>query len=208
MWRERIVEVLSQIGRHPAWGVQHCVRVYNLAMQLAGQVGADEEVIFAASMSHDFGAYPPYRLPGSDHAARSAQVAVPFLVNEGFPVQKMIPLQQAILGHMYDVEPAETIEAQLIHDSDTLDFLGAIGIIRQVLLVGRPEGYDSLSAALARARQHAHDLPSRVITPAGRRMAEARRDEMLHFLASIDAESAPDALLTQLRLADIANTPQ
>lgn len=193
MWRERVVEVLGQIGQHPAWGVQHCMRVYHLAMKLGRNLSVDEEVVFAAAMSHDFGAYPPYRLPGSDHAARSAQVAVPFLIDEGFPVQKMILLQQAILGHMYDSEPSTAPEAQVIHDADTLDFLGAIGIARLILLVGRSDGFESLPDAMARARQYASDLPARVFTEAGRKLAQTRRDEMHAFIEALSAQQAVGA---------------
>lgn len=194
MWRKRVIEVLNQIGQHPAWGVEHCRRVYRLAVELAGADPVDEEVVFAAAMVHDFGAYPPYRLPGADHAARSIQVVIPFLIDEGFPVQKTHILQESILGHMYDVQPGESLESRVIHDADTLDFLGAIGISRLLMLISRPEGFESLAAAAHRARHLAEVLPSKTVTPLGRQMAESRRDLMLRFLDDLDEQRAGEAL--------------
>lgn len=194
MWRERIEEVLRQIGQHPAWGVEHCYRVYHQAMSLARGQNVDEEVVFAAAIVHDFGAYPPYRLPGADHAARSAQVAVPFLIDQGFPVQKANVLEGAILGHMYDSEPASSLESRVIHDADVLDFLGAIGIARQLLLVGRPEGFANLSEAAKMARRLAADLPSRLVTEQGRALGITRRQETIRFLDALEQQRAGEAV--------------
>lgn len=190
-WRRAVYEQAHTRLQHPSWGWRHSERNYLLGMALAEADGltVDADVLFAAAFLHDWGGIAPFAVAGMDHAARSVELAEPFLREAGFPMDKFPAARAAILGHMYDKEPAGA-EAVVLHDADALDFLGALGAARLLAATGDRPDYDQ---ALGRIERFAVDIPPRLKTAAARDMAAERIATMTGFLAEVRRETPEGA---------------
>ena len=191
-WRETVRQFAAQHFRHPAWGYSHSVRDYELAKKLAADdhVALDDDVLFAAAYLHDMAAFAPWdrEKEGINHSDEGARVVDTVLGNSGFPPAKVDAVRDAIRTHMFYRKPVGP-EAVYLHDADALDWLGAIGVARVMALVdpngGDPDGPKAvrmLEANLAR-------VPDGVVSPAGRRMLPALRQELEDFLANLRRET-------------------
>jgi uncharacterized protein len=60
-WRANVLHFAEQHLKHPAWGLSHSMRDYDLARALAKQdhVTLDDDVLYAAAYLHDIAALPP-----------------------------------------------------------------------------------------------------------------------------------------------------
>lgn len=192
-WKQKIYRFARQKLLHPAWGWSHSERNYALAMELAAKEGltVDPDILFAAAFTHDVGAIGKYQKDGVDHAVRSVELATPLLLEAGFPERKLTMVHEVILGHMHDKEPGRSNEAVLLHDADTLDFLGTIGVARRLSVTGDATDY---VGGLARIREFSERLPTRLITASAKRMAPSRVAEMRQFLDQLSAETSNDRL--------------
>lgn len=190
-WRRAVYEQANTHLQHPSWGVRHSERNYVLGMALAEADGltVDADVLFAAAFLHDWGGIGPFAVAGVDHAARSVELAEPFLTEAGFPMEKFPAVRAAILGHMYDKEP-EGPEAVVLHDADALDFLGALGAARLLAATADRPDYDQ---ALGRIGRFAVDIPPRLKTAAARDLATQRIAVMTEFLAQVRRETPEGA---------------
>ncbi len=190
-WRRAVYEQANTHLQHPSWGVRHSERNYVLAQALAEADGltVDADVLFAAAFLHDWGGIAPFAVAGVDHAARSVELAEPFLTEAGFPMEKFPAVRAAILGHMYDKEP-EGSEAVVLHDADALDFLGALGAARLLAATADRPDYDQ---ALGRIERFAVDIPPRLKTAAAREMATERVATMTAFVAQLRRETPEGA---------------
>ena len=190
-WRRAVYEQANTHLQHPSWGVRHSERNYVLGMALAEAEGltVDADVLFAAAFLHDWGGIAPFAVAGVDHAARSVELAEPFLTEAGFPMEKFPAVRAAILGHMYDKEP-EGSEAVVLHDADALDFLGALGAARLLAATADRPDYDQ---ALGRIERFAVDIPPRLKTAAAREMATERVATMTAFVAQLRRETPEGA---------------
>lgn len=186
-WRRAVYEQANVHLQHPSWGFRHSERNYVLGMTLSAAEGlaVDPDVLFAAAFLHDWGGIGSFAVAGMDHAARSVELAEPFLTEAGFPMEKFPAVRAAILGHMYDKEP-EGAEAIVLHDADALDFLGALGAARLLAATGDAPDYD---LALRRIERFAADIPPRLKTAAAREMAPSRVTVMTEFLAELRRET-------------------
>lgn len=185
-WRAKVLAHAMEHFQHPGWGWRHSERDYLLAMTVAEAEGlhVDPDVMFAAAFLHDWGGIEPFAAAGVDHAARSVELAEPFLREAGFPMDKFPAVRAAILGHMYDREP-EGPEAIALHDADLLDFLGATGAARMLAVTGERPDYDQ---ALGRIERFAAELPGQLETAAAREMAGPRVATMTAFLEALRRE--------------------
>lgn len=196
MWREDVLRFVRVLP-HPAWGPDHAARVYDLSLALAAEMPApiDEEALFAAAHLHDVGALAPHRRPGVDHAVRSAQVAGEILPGLGFPAAKVGLVTEIIRGHMFDADPGPGLEARILHDADTLEFLGAVGLSRLLLIAGRDDWTPHAGAAIALAARFNRELPARLLTPPARERGNRRAAVAQAFLAALAAETDGAATL-------------
>src|SRR4029077_20859900 len=137
-WKATIYKLATTSFKHPAWGWQHSERNYDLALQLAkgDRMTVDDDVLFAAAFLHDMAAFPPYAKTGVEHGERAAQTSEAVLRRAGFPMQKFGAVQAAERGHMYYSNPGSLPASIVLHDADSLDFLGAIGAARMISLTG------------------------------------------------------------------------
>lgn len=188
-WKRSIYAFAREKLLHPAWGWTHSERDYRLAVEIAAREGmrVDPDILFAAAFTHDIGAIGDFQKEGVDHAVRSAELAGPLLQNAGFPEDKIAAVREAILGHMHDKIPGKSNEAIALHDADTVDFLGAVGVARRLSVTGEATDYNG---GLARIREFADKLPARVVTSTGRQIADHRAAEMKEFLNQLAMETA------------------
>jgi uncharacterized protein len=116
-----------------AHGWEHVSRVYNLALSIAEQEGADRFIVGMAALMHDLGRTAQHdgNNNNAHHADLSVAVASELLQAYSVPADKQQAILHAIVAHSFskDIEPL-TLEARVVRDADRLDGLGAIGILR------------------------------------------------------------------------------
>jgi HD superfamily phosphodiesterase len=188
-WRTTVQAFAAKNFRHSAWGYAHSTRDYSLALELAAadHKTLDDDVLFAAAYLHDMAAFAPWEKQGVDHADEAARIVDSVLKGTDFPMARLDAVRAAIRTHMYDREPLSP-EALYLHDADALDWLGAIGIARILALVGTNEAPD-LPAAIKMIKDNLAQVPSRVLSPAGRARLPARTAEVQEFLKDLGRES-------------------
>jgi uncharacterized protein len=192
-WKQRLYAFAKEELKHPAWGWTHSERDYQLAVRIAEKEGIsiDPDVLFAAAFTHDIGAIGQFQKDGVDHAVRSVELAEPLLREIGFPIEKIPEVSEAILGHMHDKVPGKGPASIILHDADTVDFLGSVGVARRLSVTG--DAID-IAPGLARIAEFADKLPGRIVTSAGRELAVPRVAEMRRFLTELKAETADGRL--------------
>ncbi len=192
-WKQKLYAFAQDKLRHPAWGWSHSERDYRLATQIATSehLSIDTDVLFAAAFVHDIGAIGDYQKDDVDHAIRSVELAGSLLTQMGFPADKVPAVNDAILTHMHDKVPGKRTESIALHDADTVDFLGTVGVVRRISATGAALDY---SAGLAKVRDFSDKLPARLVTRTAKRMAAPRVAEMRRLLSELDAETAEGRL--------------
>ncbi len=193
-WKVKIYAFAREHFLHPAWGWQHSERDYLLAMQFAQEekMTVDADVVFAAAMMHDMAAFKPWETPEVktgkiEHGDVAAKECVAILRDAGFPMAKIAAVQAAESGHMY-YSAATMPEAIVLHDADSVDFLGEIGVARILATVG--EEKPSMNRALQTLKSFVTQIPPKLITAAAKRAAIPRVAEMTTFLDRLGVESA------------------
>jgi uncharacterized protein len=190
MWKEHLREFVDSF-KHPAWGLSHSVRVYEMALHLAQEQGAalDEDAVLAAAYLHDIGALGAYRQPGIDHAQRSVQVVGDILAATDYPPEKIPLVKDIILGHTFQARPTSPLEAVLFHDADILDFIGYIGVTRLLSLVGKHDWAPDPAGALGTIRRFSQQMPPLLLTPQAQSIGQSRLAEMESYLGGLATET-------------------
>lgn len=188
-WQEAALRQAQSSFNHPSWGYRHSERIYALAWRLVRAEGldADDDVLFAAALLHDWGGIDPYEVEGTPHQARSVELAEPFLREAGFPMDKWPAVRDAILGHVPAGEPT-TPEGVVLHDADLLDFIGAEGIAR---FLAAPSDEPTVDQGLNWIESFGLTLGDRLLTDTARRLAEPRLAYMRGFLEQLRSEIPP-----------------
>ena len=188
-WKVTIYDMARTKFVHPAWGWQHSERNYDMGVLLAKGDGLtiDTDVLFAAAFLHDMAAFMPCAQPKLEHGECAARESGAVLDAAGFPMEKLAAVQAAERGHMYYSDAGTIPEAIVLHDADSLDFLGAIGAARMISLTG--EKAASFEPALETLQKFVQDIPSRLITKTAKRIGAQRAAELSRYLQAIEAES-------------------
>lgn len=118
----------------PVHDFDHVLRVYRMAERLAQEEGADIEIVRAAALLHDAEGSAPGTETRKSHHLQSADFARLVLETEGWPEERIAPVQHCIRAHRFrsDGETPQTLEARILFDADKLDVLGAIGVVRTI----------------------------------------------------------------------------
>jgi uncharacterized protein len=179
----------------------HVLRVLALAEQLAVQEGADLEIVRTATLLHDMARGHGDRM-STDHAEAGAELARHLLA--GHPPEKVEAVVHAIAAHRFRGGPSpETIEAQVLHDADKLDAIGAIGVAR-AFAFGGLEG-QRLWAEVAGDYEETEDnrdrhtpvheyqmklvkIKERLLTKSARAIAQGRHDFMVIYFERLERE--------------------
>jgi uncharacterized protein len=188
-WKGVIYRLATAKFIHPAWGWQHSERNYQIALRLAhgDHLKVDTDVLFAAAFLHDMAAFPPYMASGVEHGDRAAVTSVDVLRKAGFPMDKIAAVQTAERGHMYYRDPGKEPEAVVLHDADSLDFLGTIGAARMISLTG--EKASSFAPQIATLRSFLRDIPPRLVTTTAQKIGAQRAAELRRLLDELTAET-------------------
>ena len=169
----------------------HTMRVYRMAVRIAQEEGAQQEIVALAALLHDV---DDKKL--SPETCEKKDRAVGFLRENGADeavIDRIVRIISEISFSAGNGVPS-TLEGKCVQDADRLDAIGAIGIGRAFAFGGSrgrrmhdPEGNDKSSTI-----QHFYDklllLKDRMNTATGRRLAD-RRDAFLRvFLEEFYAE--------------------
>ncbi|MGZ3694939.1 MAG: HD domain-containing protein [Bdellovibrionota bacterium] len=191
-WKKQTYAFAVKNVVHPAWGLAHSERDYQVTKTLAYKEGipVDEEALFAAAFLHDIGGLAAFEKKGMDHAERSVEVIEPLLTSWGFPMEKWTQVKEIILGHTYYSPKPNSKIAQAFRDSDILDFLGAIGVAR-LLAVTEESGFSdgTLKPTVATLKAFATSMADNCSLAACREMAAPRQKELNEFLSLLDNET-------------------
>jgi uncharacterized protein len=188
-WKVTIYDLARSKFHHPGWGWQHSERNYRVALELAKGDGlrVDTDVLFAAAFLHDMSAFMPCKDTKLEHGECAAEQSGTLLSAAGFPMEKLPAVQAAERGHMYYSDPGTQPEAIVLHDADSLDFLGNIGAARMISLTG--EASESFARAVKTLRTFVRDIPPRLVTKTAQQMGALRAAELAKFLDALDAET-------------------
>ena len=116
-------------------GFKHVERVLRTSLELGVVLNANLLVIKIAALLHDVGRYLKKEDDIKNHAEISAEIADNFIIKNkfNFAIEDFENILHCIRSHSFsnDLKP-KTLEAKILHDSDKLDALGAIGLYRTV----------------------------------------------------------------------------
>jgi uncharacterized protein len=194
-WKVTIYQLARTKFIHPAWGWQHSERNYDIGMKLAAGDGlnVDTDVLFAAAFLHDMSAFMPCADKKLEHGDCAAQSSGPILQAAGFPMSKLPAVQAAERGHMYYRDPGPDAAAIVLHDADSLDFLGDIGAARMISLTG--EAAPSFAPAVKALRAFLKEIPPRLLTKTGRQMGAERAAELQRFLDALNVQTFDSSVM-------------
>ena len=121
-------------------GVDHVLRVYNLALEFAKLEGANPLIVGLAALLHDV---DDYKIVGKEQALKLTNTRN--IMNKNF-VSKDIQLQvieiiknMGYSNYLKGVRP-HTLEGMIVSDADMCDAIGANGIIRSVIYAVSSKG--------------------------------------------------------------------
>ena len=192
----------------PVHGIDHILRVYQMAEKIALVEGADLDIVRAAALLHDAaGSAPDNAHNRASHHEASASFARSVLMAEGWPEAKILAVEHCIRAHRYRAtETPQTQEAKVVFDADKLDVLGAFGAARtiayaaqanqpifvkpseQFLATGKKapgEPHSSYHEYLFKLRK----VKERLFTNEARRIAETRHAYLVAFYDQLLAEA-------------------
>ncbi len=192
-WRTRVIEYIRAEAK-PADKFGHQPRVYALAVEIGEGLHYDDDILFAAAWMHDLGVFIDHRpqnleqLSRWDHVPYTIRRSRELLSKWGFPPEKLDRVAEAILHHQSKDDPT-TVEATLLRDADILEQLGAIGILRAVVKVGRDTRYPIFSAVLPVLTSALENLVSKTRLDKTKVMAQSRLEMLRSFLVAVKNEA-------------------
>ena len=127
-------------NKDSAHNMEHVMRVYKNAREIAKNEKADMEVVEIAALLHDIGSENEIKdsTGKTDHAIESAKLAKPFLQKLKIPEEKIQHILDCIISHRYRTEnKPKTLEAKIVFDADKLETTGAIGVARIFMWTGK-----------------------------------------------------------------------
>jgi uncharacterized protein len=188
-WKLAVYQFAQKNVVHPAWGIAHSERDYQVSKELArlSNIALDEDVLFVSAYLHDIGGIAPYDKTGVDHAQRSVEVIEPLLIQWGFNMAKWPAVKEMILGHTYYGSKPQSEPAQVFHDADVLDFMGVIGAAR--ILAAAPSGKNTLLPSVNILTEFAKTMLQNCLLAACTQMAQPRQVQLNSFLQILNQQS-------------------
>ncbi len=182
VWRQVQVDLADE----PVATPDHVVRMTYWCQKLGRELGANLEVLTAGALVHDIGVpinRKEHFLVGRDRGAAVLKAS-------GLPEEKIGKAVHVLESHSrYGGPQPETLEAQIGQDSDALEYIGAIGLVRAVVrgltdgsFNGRIETFPSfLRALLTKVEGTFH-------TSAAEKIGRDRIEFMKSFLKRMEDE--------------------
>lgn len=191
MWRDGVMVRVGEL-LHPAWGPEHCRRLYDTCQRIVEAEGieVDDDVLFAVAWLHDVGTFGQFSCDAEDPPTCAARAAESMLPQTGFPAEKVELVARIIREHSFEGETRDTPEARVLRDADMLEFMGAIGLVRLLSIVESEEWVPDPRSAITLAIQFNQDLPDKLMYATSRRIGEDRVVEAMEFIGSLAEETA------------------
>jgi uncharacterized protein len=192
-FRQAIMDYIRAEAKPPD-KFSHQPRLFALACQLAGKKPFDEDVVFAAAWLHDVGVFighrpkDPLALASWDNVAYAVARAPALLKQFRFPEEKIPAVIEVIRTHLPSANP-RSFEGTLLRDADILEQLGAVGIMRAFVKVGRDTRFIVFGDVLRVLRRNAEELPARLKLESACELAQARVKLLKDFLEAAAIEA-------------------
>jgi uncharacterized protein len=186
-----VYELAKENLVYSAWGVEHYERNYLLGLDLAKaeSLKIDEDVLFAAAFLHDIGVVEPYVITDAEHSQTATENIELVLNSTDFPAKKIPDAKAAILAHMFYAEVPDNNTAIILHDADTLDFLGIVGVTSIHSLSTLHPWATDLPTAFATLENFSEQLPASIKNQAAIAIGKARALGMKNFLETLKSQS-------------------
>jgi uncharacterized protein len=179
--RDELVRLIEEYGG--PWGINHTRRLLKLIAIIGEGQPYNVDALWVAAHLHDWGGYGQWAQPGVDHALRSRQVAKPFLAERDYPPDDTKLILDCIEFHHSD-NAARCLEVQLLSDADALDFLGVVGVLRDV-----SKNAKDLRQAYDISRKRRTKLPGMLCLAKSKEIAVQRLADMDDLFAKFEADS-------------------
>ena len=192
-------------GSH-AW--DHTQRVCRLCEQIGAVEKGDLAVLRIAALLHDIGRSLQDRTQGAlCHAEQGARLATPLVARLPLSPEQKQNVVHCIRAHRFrGTRAPDTLEAQILFDADKLDAIGAVGVARAFLFAGEvgarlhipdvdiedTRAYSMEDTGYREYRLKLRLIKDRMLTAAGKRMAQERHrfmeDFFIRFIAEVDGK--------------------
>jgi uncharacterized protein len=179
--RDELVHLTEAYGG--PWGINHTRRLLQLIAIIGEGQSYNADALWVAAHLHDWGGYGQWAQAGVDHALRSRQIAEPFLAERDYPPDEAQLILDCIEFHHAD-NSARCLEVQLLSDADALDFLGVVGVLRDVSKNAR-----DLRQAYDISHKRRAKLPGMLCLVKSKEIATQRLVDMDALFAKFEADT-------------------
>ncbi len=183
---EEALETIRNYAIHMDWdiafegrsrGNQHLQRVNKIVVHLAVHEKARLDICVAGGWLHDMGLVKGNR----HHCFRGAGLAREFLQGLGIEPDLTESIVHCIEAHDGEIE-AETSEAKVVHDGDTIDKMGPFGFIRHVWKMSLVEDME-MKELVRFARNHIAERESHLYFQRSRDLIKGFNTALDEFLS-------------------------
>lgn len=209
-------EVEAELKKCSAHNFDHVMRVYNMALAISDGKKIDTDILKIACLLHDIGGDKETAdsSGNTDHAIESSKRARKILKKFKIPEKKIRLIQNCIISHRYrNNHKPKTLEAKILFDADKLDSLGAIGIARAFVWVGKNKAHiykkgrldsytrknlgNSHNGRIIDKSKHSPQLeyetkmkylPKKLYTPKAKKISQERLNYFKNFLIRLEKE--------------------
>jgi len=114
-------------------GMDHIIRVYELALKFADIEKANKEIVATASLLHDVDDYKIVGKENSENLTNAKNIMSQVHVNANIQAAVLDILQNMGYSKSLKGIRPESLEGKIVSDADMCDAIGAIGIIRNIV---------------------------------------------------------------------------
>jgi uncharacterized protein len=186
-----------------AHDLEHVKRVVKNAKDICAKEQGNAHVVVPAAWLHDCVNVPKTSELRSQGSKLSADKAIEYLREVGYPAKYLCAIHHAIHAHSFSANiPTMTLEAEVVQDADRIDALGALGLSRCLMYSAKQNRplYDSVDPFASQrelneqsfAIDHFYTkllkLPDSIKTRSGVALANIRCDFIKAYLAQLKDE--------------------
>jgi uncharacterized protein len=200
--RKLIQKEMNDSSNSHGW--DHVKRVYEMCLHIGKKEKGDLMILSLAALLHDIGRKEEQESKGKIcHARVGAQKAGKILSQLGISESVIKEVLGCIRSHRFrGKQVPQSLEARILFDADKLDSIGAVGVGRAFLFAGEVgarlhNSHKDLSKTVSYSREDTAyrefrvklvKVKDRMLTPAGKALAEGRHRFMVNFFKRLDAE--------------------
>ncbi|MCK5043647.1 HD domain-containing protein [Candidatus Pacearchaeota archaeon] len=188
----------------PCHDFMHTERVLNLALYIGEKESANLEILKLATLLHDIAHQEQDECKGEIcHAEKGAEMAKEILDKEGYDKEIINAVAHCIETHRFrNNKIPKSTEAKVLYDADSLDAIGAIGILRACSfsgsigsLVHNPDvnventkRYSKDDSAYREFLFQLKKVKDTMLTKEGKKIAKGRHKYMVKFFDRVNKE--------------------